>query len=270
MELARAFTMRGKKPEMQISTPMYIGRAASQRAGRPVQRSAISSPVALVSTSNVQLNNAQAIAGTSPIDMRNVSSGSSITSSSADDSDASSGHRSNDTVTDASSIDESPVEPNHLSCYFKPAVDTEHKSPMHSPSLSTTSSMDTPRLPQRVPSHSKKAHESLHRKRSVQRMLSPPATSRDIVRNSAEMFSPTKSSFVEAPKENPFGSELAQLDEVAEEFGQVVCDAESQADMAVIKSRDLACHSASDYLADIQSLIYETFHEPSADFAGWI
>ena len=279
MSLARAFTTRKKPAEIQISSPMYIGRAASQRAGKPVPRSQISSPMALISTSNALLNNAQQIGGTSPIEIRNFSSGSSFTSSSADDSDASSGHHSSGTITDASSVDESPIsaepEPNHLSCYFKPAVDTQTKSPSQSPSSSARPSLDTPRLPQRVPSHSKKAHETLHRKRSIQRVLSPPPSragemDRSLARSSTEIFSPTKSSFVEAPKENPFGSELAQLDEVAEEFGHVVRDAEAEADISSMKSRGLAYFSPSDYLFEIESLIHAAFNEPEQDFAGWI
>ncbi|KAK4550168.1 hypothetical protein LTR36_003135 [Oleoguttula mirabilis] len=280
MSLVRAFTTRRNKPEMQISTPMYIGRAASQRGGKPVLRAQISSPVALVSTSNVLLNNAHSIAGTSPIELRSVSSGSSISSGSADDSDASTANgsiHSRDTVTDASSIDESPIqaEPNHLSCYFKPAVNTQSVSPELSPSLSAHQSLDTPRIPQRVPSHSKKAHETLHRKNSVRRLLSPPPTAReairDVARSSTELFSPTKSAFVEAPKESPFGRELAQLDAVAEEFGHVVRDAEADADMVLMRSRGLAHFAASDYLSEIQSLIYDTFTDtPSSEFGGWI
>lgn len=260
---------------------MHIGRAASHRNGRPVIRAQISSPVALVSTSNVLLNNAQHIAGTAPIEIRTASGASSVASSSGDDSDASTGSiHSRETVTDASSVDESPLrtdpEPNHLSCYFKPNVDTQTKSPSRSPSLSARASLDKPSIPQRVPSHSKKAHENLHRKRSVQRMLSPASTAgeafRETGRNSHDMFSShAASAFVEAPKEGPFGRELAQLDEVAEEFGHVVRDAEAEADMKVINKYGLAQFGASDYLNEIQSLIYDTFmDEPTQDFGGWI
>ena len=75
---------------MHITSPMYIGRAATQRGGRPVNRSQISAPKVLLSTSNVQLNNAEHIAGASPIENRTFSSGSSVMSSSAEDSDGSS------------------------------------------------------------------------------------------------------------------------------------------------------------------------------------
>lgn len=70
---------------------------------------------------------------------------------------------------------------------------------------------------------------------------------------------------VEAPKENPFTGELAQLDEVAEEFSHAVRDAEADADATYMVMNDLAHFGASDYLAEIHSLIYETFlvEEPS-------
>lgn len=242
-------------------------------------RSQISSPIALISTSNALLNNAQDIAGTSPIEIPDFSSSVSVNSSSAEDSDASSGHHSAGTITDASSVDESPIsagpEPNHLSCYFKPAVDTQTRSSTTSPDISARKSLDTPSLPSRVPSHSKKAHEVIHRKNSIRRMMSPPPSrgkevSREVARNSAEIFGPTVLSFAEAVKENPFGSELAQLDEVAEEFGHVVRDAEADVDISCMKEKDLAYFAPGDYVLEIHSLIQATFHEPQPEFAGWI
>lgn len=274
MELARSFTTRMRKQELHITSPMHIGRAASQRAGRPVMRSKISAPLALVSTSNVQLNNAQHIAGTSPIENHTGSSGSSLNSVTEHDSDASSNHNSGGTITDASSIDESPIDSdtmdNHLSCYFKPAVDTLNRSPSMSPVSATFPTSDTtPRLPQRANSHSKKAHESIHRKNSIRRIMSPapPATAREMSRSSTEFFN---QSIVEAPKENPFGSELAQLDEVAEEFGQVVHDAETAADISAMQACGLARYEASDYMSEIHDLIHTAFEEATPTFAGWI
>lgn len=274
MGFSRAFSTKRKDPEIEISAPIQLGRAASQRGGRPVYRQQISSPMALVSTSNAQVVKAHNIAGTSPIEIRHVSSGST---SSSDESDAShsSSVRSIETITDASSIDESPIrtepEPNHLTSYFRPSVDTTRKHSKQSPSMSSRPSFDQT-VPARAPSHSKKAHEGVHRKRSIQRMLSPPPTSRERV-PSQEMFNPnraavveaTQSVFVEAPREkpliNPFGNELAQLDAVAEEFGQVVRNAEADADAVYMEAHGLACFSASDYMFEIQSLIHDMFAE---------
>ncbi|KAK3720823.1 hypothetical protein LTR37_003486 [Vermiconidia calcicola] len=277
MSFSRAFSTRRNKPELEISMPMFIGRAASQRGGKPIARAQISSPMALLATSNQQVHHAQSIVGTSPIEIRHVSSGS--TSSSSDESDTSNGSvHSRETVTDASSINESPVmtepEPNHLSAYFKPSVDTHTRTASRTSNASTQPSFDTPMIPHRAPSHSKKAHEGLHRKRSIQRMLSPPPSrdgDRDMVRSSAEMFSAHRSAFVEASKDNPFGNELAQLEEVAEEFGQVVRSAEKDADHVHMDSRGLAQFTASDYMFEIQTLIHDMFREEEAqfDFGGF-
>lgn len=257
MSLVRAFTTRGRKAEvanMDVSRPM--GRAASHRNGRPVVRAQISSPVALVSTTNMLSYNAPDISGSNHRDFS-----ASTSSSSGEESDASTNSiHSNDTHTDMSSIDESPTcpSPNHLSSYFKPAVDTSVNSPMHSPSLSTSASFEAPIVPQRAPSHSKHAHESISRKRSVQRLQSPPTSAR-----ASSEFTPSLGASVEAPRENPFGKELEQLDEIAEEFGQTVRSAEHDADMAYMRSRNLGAFAASDYLNEIHGLMADAFEDRS-------
>ena len=76
------------------------------------------------------------------------------------------------------------------------------------------------------------------------------------------------SASVEAPRENPFGKELEQLDEIAEEFGQTVRNAEHDADAAYMRSRNLGAFAASDYLNEIHGLIVETFQEQH-EAAAW-
>lgn len=259
MSLVRAFTTRGKKTEATVAQPM--GRAASHRNGKPVLRAQISSPVALVSTTNMLSYSAPDINGRNHRDF----SASTASSTSGEESDASTNSiHSNDTHTDMSSIDESPsCSPNHLSSYFKPAVDTSFNSPTHSPSLSQAASFEAPVLPRRAASHSKHAHESLSRKRSVQRLQSPPSSAR-----ASSEFTPSLSASVEAPRENPFGKELEQLDEIAEEFGQTVRNAEYDADAAYMRSRNLGAFAASDYLNEIHGLIADTFEEHH-EAAAW-
>ena len=58
---------------------------------------------------------------------------------------------------------------------------------------------------------------------------------------------------------HPFGKELEQLNEIAEEFNGVVRDAEMEADLAVIRERNLATFCAADYLAEIQPLFNTRF-----------
>jgi hypothetical protein len=58
---------------------------------------------------------------------------------------------------------------------------------------------------------------------------------------------------------HPFGRELEQLNEIVEEFGGVIRDAETEADMTVMRSRNLAAFCAADYLSDIQPLFNNRF-----------
>jgi hypothetical protein len=67
-----------------------------------------------------------------------------------------------------------------------------------------------------------------------------------------------------AEESHPFGKELEQLNEVAEEFGGVVRDAEEEADMNIIRERGLAQFCASDYVAEIMPLFNYRFGIPHA------
>lgn len=249
MSLARAFTTRRGDNDKDQPFNLHIGRAASTRNGRPVKRSQISSPVALISSTNALSYDAPDLPGTKRIHTRNITASSATSSS--DESEA---PPLSFDGTDASSIDETPMTPetNHLSCYFKPAVDT--KTPNRSPSISTHSSFDAPSVPQRVPSHSKKAHEFVHRKRSVQRLMSPPAS---LVQRNSTDFSGNCAQLVESPKENPFGKELAQLDAVAEEMSHAVRDAEAEEDKYTMQAHDLALFGADDYMSEIDGLVHD-------------
>jgi hypothetical protein len=62
-----------------------------------------------------------------------------------------------------------------------------------------------------------------------------------------------------AEESHPFGAELEQLNEVAEEFGGVVRDAEFEADYAVIREKGLAMFCAADYLQEIKPLFSTRF-----------
>lgn len=267
MSIVRAFTTRRNKPEVTVSAP--VGRAASQRNGKPVLRAQISSPVALVSTTNMLSYNAPDINSRASTFQRDFSGSSSTSSSSGEETDASANSiHSNDTSTDMSSVDESPVSPspNHLSCYFKPAVETNSNTPAQSPLQSPRmSAVDAPSLPQRAASHSKKAHEAVNRQRSFQRVQSPPASAR----TSSEFFSPISAS-AEDNRQNPFDKELEQLDEVAEEFGHTVRKVEAHADSSYMESRNLAEFGATDYLNEIRDLLEELFPTQQPESAAWI
>ena len=241
-----------------------------------IDRAKISAPVALVSTTNMLSYNAPDIV---PV---KTPSSSSTSTHSADDSDHSvstrsraSSHASRDTLTDASSVSSSsptsPV-PNHLSGYFAAAnnaTKTVRKSASSGNVRRSASSSNlqqlrehveeqepaVPAIPERALSHSKRAHERLAQKRSLQNLPRSQTTrsSREH-RASVDMFNSTIKE-----ETHPFGKELEQLNEVAEEFNGVVRDAEMEADLAVIRERNLAMFCAADYLAEIQPLFGARF-----------
>ena len=252
MSLARAMTRRMRRAELQLSPPT---RASSMRdSNQHIDRNKISSPVALLSTTNMLSYNAPDIAT-----MRHASSSSSSTlsHSSAEDSDHTlSSNRSRETLTDASSIDSSPTspEPNHLSCYF-PATQTPHRS-ASSGNLFRKSELTekVPGVPERAVSHSKRAHERVVHKRSLQNMKPPSSLHMREQRSSREhrtYFDMFKSTVEEG---HPFGKELEQLNEVVEEFGGVVMDVEMEEDLASMSQKGLVKLCATDYLDEIRPL----------------
>lgn len=243
---------------------LHLGRAASQRTGKPIRRNEISGPVALVSTTNMLSYEAPDIAGTAPISVRTADAKSSVDSSSGDESDRSLLSMSTNQIgTDNSSVEISPVsaeaEPNHLSCYFKPTFDS--KAQNGSSAAPVDSMFDAPSIPKRVPSHSKRAHEHIHRKRAIQRLMSPPGS----ITSVSEVDSGSSASpFVGIPKESPYGNGVQKLDEIVE--SSVRHSPEDAAEVAYLNSRNLAHLAASDYLSEIQSLIHSHF----TDEPAWI
>ncbi|KAF2118462.1 hypothetical protein BDV96DRAFT_611169 [Lophiotrema nucula] len=263
MSIARGLTKRIKRTDVPNSTPK---RSQSMKnPGLQIDRSKISSPVALISTTNMLSYNAPDIAT-----LRHASGSSTSSTHSADDSDhsatsgrsRSSSHASRDTLTDASSVESSPTSPapNHLSGYF-PGTKALRKS-SSSGNLQHRKSetiAPVPAIPERALSHSKRAHERLAQKRSLQTM-----SSRGSIRSSQSSSREHRTSFdmfkgTIEEESHPFGKELEQLNEVAEEFGGVVRDAEMEADMSAIREKGLATFCAADYLAEIRPLFSSRF-----------
>ncbi|EXJ55522.1 hypothetical protein A1O7_08450 [Cladophialophora yegresii CBS 114405] len=252
MSLSRAFTKRVRR-NVEQQAPMMRSTTVKYAPGT-INRSLISLPTELISTTNVQ-------ALTAP-DIRSTSGSSSESVSSANDSDFCTIDRSflNNTGSDTSSVASSgPATPVTPATDSKPFFDLKQMSPML-PSVMSPS-LDIPALPQRSPSHSKKAHVELSRKLSIQR-LSPPPTSitkpamRDAVESS--MLSP-----------HPFGKELAQVNEVAEEFGATarILDEEEQE----ILSKGLHKFGVEDYLDEIAGLYGGIFDDKLGPMSNpWI
>lgn len=280
MSLARAFTIRrnrGDKPSAG-----FLGRTVSQRTPNKIAPSKvtilhtqISAPINLISSTNVLSFEAPDILGTVPTphaysassdDHESVSSRSSRSSGEHSDASSTSVH-SRDTLTDASSVgDSTPGSPelNHLSCYFKPSVYTDipsRSSSLRSSSHKSSASFDAPAIPQRAASHSKKAHMHVSRQRSISRARSPPSTTQELTRDSADFFRPEPA--------HPFVKELEQLNEVAEEFSSVARDAEADADQMFMEANDLGYFCATDYMMEIQDMLHTVFEEENSQ-AGWI
>lgn len=60
---------------------------------------------------------------------------------------------------------------------------------------------------------------------------------------------------------HPFGQELAQVTELAEEYGAQPLTKIDQEDFDYIESHGLVRHAAEDYLSDVQSLVTSFFND---------
>ncbi|RKU42099.1 hypothetical protein DL546_001213 [Coniochaeta pulveracea] len=307
MSLARAFTTRRVK-NLQTSERDGIPQRSNTTVKSSVGsiRSKISAPMELIHTTNMLAYNAP------DLHLQTASSASSIGS---DD-----GMTSDSAGTSASSPPTSPdvppqrsmtPEPNHLSCYFtapgqapvaKPAMSALKPSP-------SISRQQPPIIPQRSPSHTKKASlDALNRHRSVSRNSEQSArtlstkASFSFSRSSSASSSTTATTYLPTPgvqqqhfskvsstqagpsspttgklapppvfyyqnmKEqmdhpHPFGQELAQVREIAEEYGinepfQAV-DEETQH----MEAHGLFKFTAQDYLFEIQCFSVDRFDD---------
>ncbi|KAL9003154.1 MAG: hypothetical protein Q9188_003958 [Gyalolechia gomerana] len=253
MELARNFTRRKKRHDAAIPSP---GRATSiRRNDGGVDHSVISAPIELLSTTNVLALNAP------DLHTSFANSPFSSTSSSADDSGASlifsASSRSTSPETSSVESSPSPVEPNHLTSYFK--------SP-GCPFSGESNEVCIPALPSRAKSHTKTTHQAAALRRSNSKTTQPPVTIHTPVmpaRSSIDIFSGSPE------PDHPFGAELAQVNELAEEIHAnevTVLDEEEQ----YLIENGLCKFTVDDYLGEIQNYI-EAYGNPYSLFnAAWI
>jgi len=226
MSLARAFSKRTRE---------RFGGSLRNKTAEPIQRSQISLPVALISSTNAQLYNAIDIA-----DMQAaMASDASSTSSTRTSSD---GMSVDACSTPATSVECSPTHEstNPLAYYFS-----------DSPTPSCVA--EPPAIPKRALSHSKREHVRLARARSV--------------RSSTQSLSSTSSDLT-VDAVHPFSHELEQLNEIAEEFGLVTSNVVYDEDTAIMQSKGLVKCSVEEYMAEIEDLMAGVFEE--GDFSGWI
>jgi hypothetical protein len=296
--IARAFTLRRKRTDSgvgesnknndDIPSPPPPPRSVSMRfSKKPIDVKKISSPVQLLSTTNMLSYDAPDVAVIQA--QRNasmsVSSGSSSRISTDDDASSTSSRSRDTQLTDASSVGSispvtSPSTDKKMTFFeFTPAF--EGASPLRR-SISTLEikrrtlveenaselpRAESPAVPQRHPSHSKKASMDLARKRSMHTMstssltrahsiASTPPSQKEVNRSSFDFFNSKASDPASSPASSlhPFGKELAQLDEVAEEFSGAVSDAERTHDLQVMQQRGLVRFCAAEYMTEIEPL----------------
>jgi len=137
-------------------------------------------------------------------------------------------------------------------------------------SSESTPTLQAPAIPKRALSHSKSSHVALARKRSQSSFTTPASITSKYnlqilqereVRTSSDMFRGS------VDPTHPFGKELEQLNEVAEEFNSAVNDAELQQDLEQMMNRNLAKFCATEYMAEIEPLFANAYAAPAM---AWI
>ncbi|KAK5947591.1 hypothetical protein PMZ80_001744 [Knufia obscura] len=245
MSLVRNLTRRARAhTKGEENTILPRSRTVKYTPGT-INRAKISLPTEFLSTTNVHALNAP--------DIRKSSGGSDSSSSSSDsihsDNDFSSIDRSFLTADNSSTSDLSPITPS------TPLSDlglSHETMDFFSSKPAPTTADPVPAIPQRAPSHSKKAHVELSRQRSFNRSMSPPPTdiAKEAVttRDTVAIFSHSRH---DSSANHPFGRELAKVDEVAETFGgagmSMLLDEEEQE----MQAKGLRKFTVSDYLAEI-------------------
>ncbi|RSM01046.1 hypothetical protein CDV31_011526 [Fusarium ambrosium] len=290
MSLSRAFTTRKNKLSGHHDLADMMGKSpqrsnsARDRHHLPILRHKISGPIQLIHTTNMLSYNAPDI----PQALRSKSSLRS------EDSEAPSTAESTPpTSPDVSPVEDCPgPEPNHLSTYFMVS---------DKPVVALPKIAEAPAIPKRSPSHTKQnSYEAIARQRSVSRMSKDSEhsvstkASFSFSRSSSTSTRASSASYVSAGQtqkpaakpaplpvaapapppsfqqrtplkdSHPFGQELAQVTELAEEYSAKTSNTkDDEEDLKYIKSNGLHKFTAEDYLGDVQSLLSSFFPEVS-------
>ncbi|KAM0329998.1 hypothetical protein ACHAQA_004167 [Verticillium albo-atrum] len=281
--ISRAFTTRRVKQSIDVAAAANKDkgpqRSKTTKTPHVSVRNQISAPVELIHTTNMLSYNAPDIS-------RNTSSSNSTKSSDEEPESPSTVASTPPTSPDVDRDEQSKaLKPNHLSCYFvAPASAKDYVVPELPP---------VPAIPKRSPSHTKKAsYDAIARQRSISTMsrdsdhtlaskasfsysrASSASTAASTVSHNS--MTPSIKPPVPAlppvayhnqqmplkPESHPFGRELAQVSEIAEDYGikHSILDQEEQA----LKAQGLHKHSAEDYLGEVQGLFHAFFHESYA------
>ncbi|MCJ1361174.1 hypothetical protein MMC16_000272 [Acarospora aff. strigata] len=255
MALVRAFTKRSKRTDIAPPSPSRM--ISTKRSDGTIDRSTISLPIELISTTNVLVYNAPNI----------YSSSSSSTNSDSEAGSPTASLHTADTTPDSSSTGSprASMEPNHLSCYFQTSSRSSSSAASYHQGTAPADA-NVPAIPQRALTHTKKSHQTLATKRSLSRMTPPPnsLTNASYARSSLDMFAG------KAEPGHPFGKELEQVNELAEEFGVgdlVAADDEEE----YLTSNGLIKYGAEEYMREIEGLLGGVFEDKLLPLGtGWI
>lgn len=297
MSLARAFTTRRAKQHSidlkDAGAPQRSNTVTRGFGSSGSIRNKISSPMELTHTTNMLAYNAPDL---HPQSARSVSSSNS--KSSDDESDAHTSASSPPTSPDVASVGEraNSPEPNHLSCYFTapgqkapPRVNEAPSIPKRAPSHTKKASYDNLAQKQAarysnqsLQTASSKASFSLSRSSSTSttatsvsstsysrsKPVAPPVSMSPIT-PAVTVSTPVRQRSIRrhelTPSTHPFGQELAQVTEIAEDYGvsdRLDLVREEQKELV---SKGLCCFQAEEYAAEVHSL-FTTFFKPEPSY----
>lgn len=284
--LSRAFTSRRIRMSNDLSDSSKMPQRSNTTKAPQNLRHKISAPMQLVHTTNMLSYNAP--------DLPRTTRSNSTNSKSDEDSDVPyTAHSTPPTSPDVSPGEALSVQPNHLSTYFV--------APGKPFTAAATVKLEAPVIPKRSPSHTKKnSYDAIARQRSISRMskdsdhsLSTKASSTfsrssststtasltsraSASRLQKQAVPPMPATMLVAPPPpapitmhqqltqndpHPFGQELAQVTELAEEYGVKGHMKSLDDDDEYLETRGLAKWSPSEYLSEIQSLTASFFPE---------
>lgn len=272
-----------------------MGRSATTSQRALLRPSQISLPVALISTTNMlsydapdlahaplrnQQQTQQYMSGAVPRRQASTVSSATSDSSSLRSRHSNASHSTAGTSLSVEGFSPDSPEQNHLTCYFKNQTQPAGTRRADSVVSHASSHASSPHVPSRATSHSIKAHVMSHKRSVSSRTAASPQTpssvpdSAVVRRDSAEMFSATVAATIpdksgSAP--HPFGKELEQLSEVAEEFSSTVRDVEQNTEMGVLRSKGLGLFCATEYMQEIAPLFSRAYGDDLvASTPAWI
>ena len=269
MSLARALTRRYKAGQPEEAPAALVRNPTLKRLDKPIDRSQISLPIELISSTNVAAYEAPDITNFQLHSPISAPSSASSFKSYEDLASSASSMTSPDISREPSPTVAEPIKPS----YF-PTVSIKAPSTPDTPQSLSFKENIAPSIPTRAPSHTKMTHHALARKRSMRLSNEPDETTAPVItpaplspskKTHSSLELPVQSNSVDplsASTEHPFGAELAQVKEVAEEFGVNDVRIWSEEEQYLMDN-GFGRYTVEDYLDEIQPLFSKVYDVPS-------